>query len=112
MLEVLQALVVITDGGSSTGIDSLLHSAETLKDSGKRVFVVGLGKHEYAKNLKMMASEPEENHCFVVKKGEELSKLTSKLAKAICKDIKPEMKEFTVTENNKVLTSQQYQISE
>lgn len=56
-----------------------------------------------------MASEPEENHCFMVKKGEELSKLAAKLTKAICKDLKPEMKEFSVTENNQVLTSQQYQ---
>jgi hypothetical protein len=72
--------------------------------------VVGLGKYEYIKNLKMMASEPEKNHCFVVKKGEELSKITKKLTKAICKDIKPVMKEFSVTENKQVLTSQQYQV--
>ena len=101
--------MVVTDGGSSTGIDSLLDSAEILKDSGKRVFVVGLGQHENIKNLKMMSSEPQENHCFLVERGEDLYKVIGKLTKAICKDIKPEMKEFTVTENNRVLTSQQYQ---
>ncbi|KAK3749888.1 hypothetical protein QZH41_008271 [Actinostola sp. cb2023] len=105
---VLQALVVISDGGSSTGVDALLNSAETLKNSGKRVFVVGLGRFEHLKNIKMMASEPVKKHVFLVKEGEELSKLVYKLTQGICKDIRPVMKKFTVMENGKVITSLTY----
>jgi len=69
---------------------------------------VGLGKYEHIKNIKMMASEPEKNHIFLVDSGKDLRKVVSKLTKAICEDIKPSMKEFTVSENGKVLTSQLY----
>ncbi|KXJ07918.1 Matrilin-3 [Exaiptasia diaphana] len=105
---VFQAVVVISDGGSSTGVDALLYSAENLKRSGKRVFVVGLGKHEHMKNIKMMASDPEKTHIFLVENGKQLNSLTKKLADAICKDIKPVMQKFTVSENSKVITSLLY----
>ena len=108
LLDVLQALAVITDGGSSTGVDALLLSAEALKNSGKRVFVIGLGEFEHLKNIRMVASEPINKHVFLVKNGTELSKISHKLATAICKDVKPTSKKFTVTENGQIITSLLY----
>ncbi|EDO48100.1 predicted protein [Nematostella vectensis] len=105
----LQAVVIVGDGGNLSGSDALYESSLALKDTGKRLFVVGLGRLEYEASMRMLASEPPKTHFFNAGTGKNLKNFVKRLANSICKDICPERRRFSVTEGKDVIAAFDYQ---
>ena len=84
-LDVKMAAVVVTDGSSGGGVDAVKDKTDILKHHGTEIFVVALGNEIKPKEIRAMASKPERGHVFLLKKGTDVDKLVSGLAREICK---------------------------
>ena len=70
-LEIKKVLVILTDGQSSTAQVSGL--ARKLKNSGVVIFGVGMGQSLSMQELRVMASEPVDQHVFALGNFSELT---------------------------------------
>ena len=84
MLEYLQILLIVTDGASSGGIQSLRTPVSDLRAVSVNIFSVGVGSSLNREELEFMASEPKDSHLFYVRNMAELPKLLHTLANSSC----------------------------
>ena len=72
----------MTDGKSKTGQVSI--PAEQLKNSGVEIFSVGIGQSFAIQELRVMASEPVNQHVITLGTFTELKHLAEKMSSRIC----------------------------
>ena len=75
-------LVILTDGQSNTGRVS--EPARQLKNSGVVIFSVGIGHGFSMQELRVMASEPVDQHVIALGNFTELEHLAEKMSSRIC----------------------------
>ena len=84
MLEYLQMLLIVTDGASTGGIQSLHTPVSDLRAMSVNIFSVGVGRNLIRAELEFMASEPKDSHLFFVRNMAELPKLLHTLTNSSC----------------------------
>ena len=73
--------MVFTDGKSSGNI---YNAAQQLKNIGVVIFSIGVGSRMNLSELETMASDPTDNHVFLLRNTSEFSNLTEKMALSTC----------------------------
>ena len=81
-LEIKKVLVVLTDGRSNTGHVS--GPARQLKNSGVVIFSVGIGHSVSQQELRVMASDPADQHVIMLGNFTELESLSEKMSSQTC----------------------------
>lgn len=84
ILEYLQMLLIITDGASNGGINSLRPPVSDLRAMSVNIFSIGVGSSLIQEELEFMASEPKDSHLFFVSNMEELPNLLHTLTNSSC----------------------------
>lgn len=77
-------LLVLTDGASSGGMNSLRVPVQELRSMKVNIFSVGVGQNLNRAELEIMASDPKDSHIFYVRNMAELPQLLHTLAKSSC----------------------------
>ena len=81
-LEIKKVLLILTDGRSNTG--QVSRPAKQLKNPGVEIFSVGIGQNLSIQKLRVMASEPVDQHVIAVENLAELEHLAEKISSRIC----------------------------
>ncbi|KAK3717080.1 hypothetical protein QZH41_009449, partial [Actinostola sp. cb2023] len=81
---VTKVLLILTDGASSSGYNSLIQPVKLLKEDHVNIFTIGVGRRINKKELEMMASDPVASHVFYVNKMEELPMLLQRISESSC----------------------------
>ena len=81
-LEIKKVLVILTDGRSNTG--QVSGPARQLRNSGVVIFSVGIGHTFSMQELRVMASDPVDQHVVALRNFTELEYLAEELASQTC----------------------------
>ena len=81
-LEIKKVLVILTDGRSNTG--QVSGPARQLKNSGVVIFSVGIGHSFSMQELRVMASDPVDQHVIVLGNFTALESLAEQMASEMC----------------------------
>ena len=74
-------LIVVSDGKS---MDDVTGPAQTLRDSGVTIFAIGVGRGIDKNELKNIATDPDEEHMFVVQKFDDLDSIIKTIKDKAC----------------------------
>lgn len=85
---VTKMLLIVTDGASTGGINSLRTPVSDLRAMSVNIFSVGVGRNLIRAELEFMASEPKDSHLFFVRNMAELPNLLHTLANSSCQAFK------------------------
>ena len=77
--------LIVTDGFSGGGFDSVKSKTDIMKHLGIEIFVVALGSSINSKEIREMASEPRKKHSYQLNKDNDVDRLVNKLLRQICK---------------------------
>ena len=77
--------VIVTDGHSKGGIDSMITKTRSIQNRGIELFVIGLGPATNTKELRVLASEPKGQHLIMAQQHEPVKHLVDKVVRQICK---------------------------
>lgn len=80
-----QILIVLTDGSTTSGINSLRAPLEQLKKSYVNIFAIGVGNKINRQELELMATDPVRDHVFYVANMQELQTLLQGIGESSCK---------------------------
>nr|XP_039263575.1 collagen alpha-1(XXVIII) chain-like isoform X1 [Styela clava] len=80
-----QVIVVITDGRSQ---DDVIKPAASLKRDGVAIFAIGVTDSSEYVELAEIASQPLDDHVYIVDTYAEIAKIKDNLLQKICKDVK------------------------
>ena len=81
-LEIKKVLVILTDGRSNTG--QVSGPARQLRNSGVVIFSVGIGHTFSMQELRVMASDPVDQHVIALRNFTELEYLAEEIASQTC----------------------------
>ena len=79
------AAVVVTDGSSGSGIEGVSESSQSIRHHGVEMFAVLIGSVIKTEEVKVMASDPYNEHVFPLKESTSIKPVTDKIVKEICK---------------------------
>ncbi|XP_048582331.1 uncharacterized protein LOC5506315 isoform X2 [Nematostella vectensis] len=81
---VAKVLIIITDGVSTRGIDSLKAPLKRLKDASVNIISIGVGRNINRNELELMASQPGRSHVYYVDSMKELKNLVNSISSSSC----------------------------
>ncbi|CAH3183434.1 unnamed protein product [Porites evermanni] len=82
--KVAKVLIIVTDGQSTGGMQTLKAPIKLLKDSSVNIISIGVGSKTNQNELKFMASSPDNTHVFSVQNMNQLQTLISSITASSC----------------------------
>ena len=83
-LGVPRVLVLLTDGRTASGTDSIIQPSNLLRNEGVNIFVIGIGPNINKDELDIIASDPDSDHVILPKSFEEINTLVENIQEASC----------------------------
>ena len=83
-LGVPRVLVLLTDGMSSSGVNSLIEPSNLLRQEGVNIFVIGIGESINKNELNVIASDPDADHVVCPKTFAEVNNMVERMREASC----------------------------
>ena len=83
-LGVPRVLVLLTDGRSTSGTNSVIQPSNVLRQEGVNIFVIGIGKNINKNELDIIASDPDVDHVVCPKTFAEVNTMVERMREASC----------------------------
>ena len=83
-LGVPRVLVLLTDGKTTSGTDSIIQPSNLLRNEGVNIFVIRIGPNINENELEIIASDPDSDHVILLKSFEEINTLVENIQEASC----------------------------
>ena len=83
-LGVPRVLVLLTDGRTSSGTDSIIQPSNLLRNEGVNIFVIRIDPNINENELEIIASDPDSDHVILLKSFEEINTLVENIQEASC----------------------------
>ena len=83
-LGVPRVLVLLTDGKTSSGTDSIIRPSNLLREEGVNIFVIGIGQNINKNELDIIASDPDSDHVVLPESFDEINTLVENIQEASC----------------------------
>ena len=83
-LGVPRVLVLLIDGKTTSGTDSIIQPSNLLRNEGVNIFVIRIGPNINENELEIIASDPDSDHVILLKSFEEINTLVENIQEASC----------------------------
>ena len=84
-VDVKDAVVIVSDGFSSIGIEGIKEKTDIAKHVGIQIYAVGITSKVKKAELRIMASQPIGRHFFTLKHSPNIKSIVDRIVKDLCK---------------------------